>query len=123
MNGYADMSTDWHGDDGDASAHQDVGPPTWPFWLSVPAVLASAVLAALARRSAHLLAYSLAGWAAGAVLPVVLLVWHRMLDRRRRRRAEYTARAFADGRMTAVAMLGVLAGAFNSWAAATWWAS
>jgi hypothetical protein len=121
VNGYAEMSTHWHGD-GDA-AHRDVGPPTWPFVLAVPAVLASTVLAVLARRSAHLVPYSLAGWAAGAVVPVLLLVLHRMLDRRRRRQAAYTARAFADGRMTTVAVLGALAGGFNSWAAATWWAS
>jgi hypothetical protein len=112
MSGYAD-----------SSAHRDVGPPAWPFALSAPAVLVSAALAVLAPRSVHLVRWSLVGWAAGAVVPILLLVAYRALDRCRRRRPEYTARAFAGKRMTAAAVLGAIAGGVNSWAAATWWAS
>lgn len=107
----------------DEPTHRDVRPPTWPFGLSVLAFLASAALAIMAPGSAHLLRWSIIGWAAGAVAPLVLLVYYRMRDRSQRARSDYTVTAFGNARMTALAVLGAVAGGFNSWTAATWLAS
>lgn len=105
-----------------ASLRTPVRPPKWPAGVSLLSIAGSGALLLVAGTRTDLVTLHAVGWFAGALVPVLFLVVHRLLERSRRRRRDFVTTRHAGRLIAVLVVAGVLIGMGHAYFVVLWWA-